>query len=184
MKTTIEIGQLTNMRHVAAAAAITQRLDTVRIPSVNTWLRWLRAEHSMIRALKLRIKIVDLPYYVHVHLRTHGTFNDWYVGSQRETSLNPVDYDRRKAPQDAPISLMVDTNPQCLIDMSRRRLCSAADEVTRALWLSVKREITLCASAYIHTIGSVMLPDCLYRGGVCHELKPCGYRPHYEDGVV
>lgn len=165
---------------VAEAAAITQSI-AIKKPSTETWLRWLHSEHSMIRAFGLRITLIDVPYFVHVHLVRHKKGCKWYVRSQRPTAINAVDYDREKAPQDALVSLILDTNPQALINISQRRLCYKADKKTRRVWNSVTQAIRLHSDPYVAAIADVMMPTCEYRGGICHELTPCELMsyPHY-----
>lgn len=166
------------MLDVAEAAAMTQGI-AVKVPSVETWARWLNSEHSMIRRFGIQIKLIGVPYYVHVHLTRHKIGCEWYVRSQRPTAINAVGYDRRKAPQDAPVDLIADVNPQSMMDISQVRLCQKADEVTRDVWTAITAHVIGHSDPYIREIGRVMVPRCMYRGGVCHELKPCGLYPHY-----
>lgn len=162
---------------------MTQKI-AVKIPSVETWKRWLHAEHSMIRRFELSITVCDVPYFVHVQMRTHHVGCEWYVRSQRPTAINPVDYDRRKAPQDAPVDLIMDTNPQALINIAQVRLCSKADDETRQVWDNIAQAIHVHDDPYIAAIARVMMPRCKYRGGVCYELRPCGLYLHFETLIM
>ena len=90
-----------------------------------------------------------------------------------------MDYDRRAARQDSPVTHLMVLNPQALIDISQVRLCNKADPVTRGVWQRIVHEIYDHPDPYVRAIANVMMPRCIYRGGVCHELKPCGLYPHY-----
>jgi len=168
-----------NIWAVAEAAGTTQDIELYK-PTVEKWLTWLHSEHSMIRCFALRIEM-SVPYYVHVHLVRHKIGCEWFVRSQRPTAINPVRYDRNKAPQSVPVRLMLDTNPQALINISQVRLCEKADEVTRGVWYDLVETIANHKDPYVSAIARVMKPRCEYRGGVCHELKPCGQYPHYKE---
>ncbi len=174
----IKVRALNNIADVFEAAAITQNKGLI-LPTVKTWSKWLNSEHSMIRCFGLRIELTDVPYYVHVHLVRHKIGCEWFVRSQRPTALNPVEYDRRKAPQDAPINLILDTNPQAIINISQVRLCTKADKNTLYVWNNIGWAIRQHSDPYIATISDVMKKRCIYRGGVCYELQSCGISPHY-----
>ncbi len=147
--------------------------------SVETWKTWLQSEHSMIRNYWLEVELIDIPYYVSVHLVRHKFGVEHFVRSQRPDSYNPVEYDRRTAHQDTLVTHLMVLNPQALINISQVRLCSNADPATREAWTKVKYEILDHPDPYVSAISDVMLPRCEYRGGVCHELRPCGIYPHY-----
>lgn len=168
----------TDIQTVARAAADTQGIDPVQL-TVDRWLKWLHSEHSMIRLYQISIKLVGIPSYVSVHLVRHKIGAEHFVRSQRDTSMNPVDYDRRRAPQDALVNHRMVLNPQSLINISQVRLCSKADHETRNVWHHVLLAIQGHEDPYISAISEVMMPRCEYRGGVCHELQPCGRCPHY-----
>jgi len=172
----------TDIRLVARAAAETQGIETSSL-TVGRWLRWLRSEHSMIRLYQISIRLVGIPSYVSVHLVRHKIGVEHFVRSQRDTSMNPVDYDRRKAPQDALVNHRMVLNPQSLINISQVRLCNKADQATRNVWYNVLLVIWGHENPYISAISEVMMPRCEYRGGVCHELRPCGKYPHYKCGT-
>ena len=176
----INVRAVRTIEEVAEAAAITQDIE-IKIPSVETWLKWLHSEHSMIRCFELRIEYLGIPYYNHVHFIRHHVGIQPFVRSQRPTAINPVEYDRRKAPQDALVDMILDVNPQTLINMSLVRLCHKADTVTHEIWRKTRRAISKHENPYISRIANVMMSRCLYRGGVCHELKPCGLYPHYSE---
>jgi len=168
----VKVRALVDIQECGRVARATQGL-TGNIVSLKTWKRWLRAEHSMIRVFLLSIEMFDIPSYVSVHLVRHKIGVEHFVRSQRPTAMNPVDYNRRKAPQDVLVNHIMILNPQALINISRKRLCNKADPVTRKLWYLVREVISRHSNPYMAAIASVMVPDCIYRGG-CHEIVPCG----------
>lgn len=173
----VDISIMSGIGWVIEAAAWTQGISTGAIydsMSPDKWFLWLKAEHSPIRAFRLRIRIHDIPYYSHVHLIRHHVGVQPYVRSQRPDCINPVDYERGAARQDAPVGLMPDVNPQSLINISRKRLCRKADPVTRLAWEMVKTAIAEHENPYVAAIAEAMVPDCEYRGE-CYELKSCGW---------
>ena len=175
----VSIEPISNIRFVAKAAAITQGLSASTL-SVQTWRKWLHAEHSIIRNYLLSVELINVPYYVSVHLVRHKIGVEHFVRSQRPSSTNPVDYDRNQAPQDSPVNHLMIANAQALINISQVRLCGKADPVTRRVWERVKLAISEHHDPYVKVVAEVMVPRCLYRGGVCHELKSCGRSPHYD----
>ena len=177
MRVTVEPSA--GIRGVALAAATTQG-KSIRTLSPETWLRWLHAEHSMIRNYWLVIKLTSVPYYVSMHLVRHKIGVEHFVRSQRPDSMNPVDYDRGQAPQDTPVNHTMFANAQAMINISQVRLCKKADPATQETWHAVKRAVRRHPDPYVSAIAEVMAPRCVYRGSVCHELKPCGVSPHYE----
>jgi hypothetical protein len=55
--------------------------------------------------------------------------------------------------------------------MSRKRLCNLADENTRRIWIGVKQMMSCIGE---HEMADAMRPECVYRNGICPEMKPCG----------
>jgi len=168
----VRVRALVDVQECGRVARVTQGL-TGNIVSLKTWQQWLKAEHSMIRVFLLSIEMTDIPYYVSVHLVRHKFGVEHFVRSQRPTSMNPVDYDRREAPQSALVNHIMILNPQSLINISRNRLCNKADPATRRLWQYVRDVISRHSNPYVAAIASVMVPDCEYRQG-CHEIVSCG----------
>ena len=71
----------------------------------------------------------------------------------------------------APTDLMCLINAETIINMSRKRLCTKASKETREIWQKVCELIEECdPDLYQH-----LVPQCVYRGGICPESKCCGY---------
>lgn len=140
---------------------------------------YLIAEHSPIRRLILAWRVRAMSkrasshFVRHVHSQPYvgGTRPDWFPDlADPET----VDH-------------LQDSNCQALIEMARRRLCRRAWEGTRAIMEEMKRGLMEAdpsrigprgdaAPAYYRFLGTVLVPNCIYRAG-CPEdaLRGCGW---------
>ena len=139
------------------------------------WKRQLlMAEHSPIRKLKLSWRWVDLPYWVSVHFVRHKIGIEHFVKTQR---TDRTGIERDGLPQGAPVNHECEADAQALITISRKRLCSAAAEETRAAWQLVKDEVAKVEPE----LATCMVRECVYRGH-CPEMFPCGYTktPQFE----
>lgn len=126
----------------------------------------LRSGHSPIRTLMFTVRM-EVPYYVSVHFSRHKYGVEHYVTSQRNDRQS--EYDREKAPQDAPVVHIMDINAQELMFMARRRLCGMADPTTRQVMEEIVNQITWLAPEF----DEVLVPMCEYLHG-CNEFKGCG----------
>ena len=138
-------------------------------PPDDEWKRAiLRARHSPIRYLTFSF-LIECPYWVANHLVRHHVGAQPYVRSQRNDRQD--EYDREKAPQDAPVVMILDLNAEALITLANKRLCAQASARTQEL---VGR-MCLLAEGSCPEIKDELVPMCERNGGVCHELNPCGY---------
>lgn len=127
----------------------------------------LEARHSPIRYLKFSFDLIGIPYWVSVHLCRHVHAQP-YVRSQRNDRQD--EYDRNRAPQDAPVNMILDVNAEELMVIANKRLCNQASQETHAV---VRRMCDLVEERCPEFKG-LLVPMCEYCGGVCHEMKPCG----------
>lgn len=127
----------------------------------------LLAEHSPIRRIRFSWRWENLKSWISVHFVRHKFGIEHWVSTQRSDRTG---VDRDHSPQDTPVLHECEANAQALIFISRRRLCSQAHPETRAAWREVKDEITKIDPV----LGSVMVPECVYRG-FCPEFHSCGY---------
>ena len=127
----------------------------------------LEARHSPIRYLKFSFDLIGIPYWVSVHLCRHVHAQP-YVRSQRNDRQD--EYDRNRAPQDAPVNMILDVNAEELMVIANKRLCNQASLETHAV---VRRMCDLVEERCPEFKG-LLVPMCEYCGGVCHEMKPCG----------
>ena len=127
----------------------------------------LRARHSPIRELRFVFYLTDIPYWVSVHLCRHIHAQP-YVRTQRNDRQSG--YDRKRAPQNAPVDMMWSMNGEELITIANKRLCNLASKETRQLVRMMCDEvIRLCPE-----FERELVPMCVRNGGVCHEMFPCG----------
>ena len=136
----------------------------------ETTIEWRRkiliSEHSPIRTLMFTIRL-EVPSYVSVHLVRHKYGIEHYVKSQRNDRQS--DYDRTIAPQNMPVTHIMDVNAQELMFIARRRLCTQADPATRHIIALVCAEVENKCPEF----EGLLVPMCMYQGK-CSEFKPCG----------
>lgn len=128
--------------------------------------RYLKSEHSPIRTLTFIIKM-DIPYCNSVHFVRHKLGVEHFVQSQRNDRQD--NYDRTKAPQDAPVTHIMYVNAQELMFMARKRLCGKADATTQ----KIMREIVKAVLKTNPEFEDVLVPQCQYLHS-CPEFAPCG----------
>ena len=134
----------------------------------------LTAKHSPIRVLNFAVLIEDLPSWVSVHLCRHVHAQP-FVRSQRND--RQADYDRNKAPQDAPVSMIWYMNAEELMTIAAKRLCLKASPETRAVVAEIcKAVIDKCPE-----FEGLLKPACEWQGGNCYEMQSCGR--NFEKGV-
>lgn len=134
-------------------------------PSSDFKRRILIAEHSPIRDITTRWKWGIIPYWVAMHWKTHHWESK--VKTQRSDRTG---VDRRKLPQDAPVTFVGEANPQHLIDTWRKRLCYQASPETREYAEDFKRAL----HGVEPEISDVLIPNCVFRCG-CSEMNCCGF---------
>lgn len=141
---------------------------TMVTPPDMAWKRSiLRARHSPIRYLQFSFLLDGIPYWVSVHLVRHVHAQP-YVRSQRNDRQS--DFDRTRAPQDAPVDMIWDLNAEELMVVANKRLCAQASPETR----EVVAGMCKLASGACPETADFLTPMCEYHGGVCHELHGCG----------
>lgn len=148
------------------AALLTERKLTDKTGSAEWHDKLYNSEHSPCRTVCFWV-VLEIPYWVSVHLVRHKFGVEHFVSSQRNDRQS--DYDRTKAPQDSPVYHGMFINAQALISISRKRLCQKASPETRHAWELVYQAI----NDYDPELASHMVPECIYRGGECHEFKSC-----------
>jgi hypothetical protein len=130
-----------------------------------TWDELLEAEHSPIRAVWFRIRMDGIPAFVSTHFVRHHVGVEHYVQSMRDDRGGDGTEGR-----DTPVLHTMDANAQALINMARKRLCHQAHKET----IEAMREIKTAVWQIDPELAERMVPDCAYRGWICHERKTCG----------
>ena len=151
---------------VKQRALVTIGKEPVKEPDSDWKHAILEARHSPIRYLRYSFLIENVPSWVSVHLCRHVHAQP-YVKSQRNDRQN--EYDRNKAPQDSPVTMIFDVNAEELMVIANKRLCSKASPETR----SVVRAMCKLAQTVTPELEGLLVPYCTYNG-VCHELNGCG----------
>lgn len=137
-------------------------------PPTDEWKRRiLKANHSPVRLLNFLFELRDIPYWVSVHLVRHIHAVP-FVSSQRNDRQDQ--YDRTKAPQDAPVTMGWYMNAEELVTIAHKRLCNKASPETRAIVREICRQVEEVNPEF----EGLLVPLCVYRGGQCDEFKPCG----------
>ena len=140
---------------------------TPLMPPTEDWkYKILRARHSPIRYLRFSFLLEDIPYWVSVHLVRHIHAQP-YVKSQRND--RQADYDRTKAPQDAPVTMIWDMNAEELMVIANKRLCHQASEETR----NVVKAMCYLVKEVCPEFHGLLVPMCKHNGTECHEMTPC-----------
>ena len=159
-------------------------------PSVKFKKEILLAEHSPIRLLEYDFTISNIRQWVTVHLVRHHMGCEKFVHTQRQDinkeiekitaevikQLSEVNMlregwkERDYMFQGETNDMDMTCNAQAFINISRKRLCKGcASYETRMAW-----EIIIEALREIDPIlASVCVPECIYRGGFCPEIKRC-----------
>lgn len=135
-------------------------------PPDSEWRRKIvRARHSPIRYLMFSFYI-ECPSWVSVHLCRHVHAQP-YVKSQRNDRQN--EYDRNKAPQDAPVCMILDVNGEEMQVMANKRLCRQASKETQ----EVVRMMCDAVLEKCPEFEGQLEPMCGRNGGICYEMYPC-----------
>lgn len=146
-----------------------------KTPPTSEFVRKLLvARHSPIRELTFSYVIRDIPYWVSVHLVRHHVGFQPYVSSQRNDRQD--EYDRTKAPQDAPVTMRITLNAEALLNLANKRLCMKASPETR----EVVHRMCVLAEKVLPELKGLLVPQCDYHGGFCYEIQPCGKRAKRE----
>lgn len=123
-----------------------------------------RAEHSPIRSQIFKVRMENIPTFVSVHFCRHSVGISHYVRSNREDRGG-----NGKADRDTPVTHLMILNAQALISMARKRLCFMAHRTAREVMAHIRQGV----SEHDLPLAHAMVPDCIYRGCVCYELRCC-----------
>ena len=150
-------------------ALITMGKHTEKEPDYTWKIKLLKSEHSPIRNLEFVWEWINLPSWISVHFVRHKIGIEHFVKSQRNDRQG--EYDRTKAPQDAPVIHRCWANAQSIINISQKRLCHKSANETRHAWGRLLYELSI----YSPELFYFCVPTCVYRNGICPEFESCGY---------
>lgn len=152
-------------------------LDKGKSPT-SAWIKKiLMARHSPIRAMKFRIRLVGIKYWVSVHLCRHSQGITHYVRSQRDDRNVDRGISRDDIPQSALVNHDMVLNAESIINISKKRLCYQASKETRETWQAVVDELRRIGEI---ELASFCRPECWWCGNECPEMRPCGMCPPKE----
>lgn len=126
----------------------------------------LKARHSPIRRLRFSFYIEGIPSWCATHLARHVHAQP-YIKSQRNDRQS--EYNRDKAPQDAPVNMIYDVNGEELMVIANKRLCKQASAKTRKVVRMMCDEVAKTNPEFTE----FLVPMCQYVGE-CKEMYPCG----------
>ena len=102
----------------------------------------------------------------------YSQIGDWMASNaQNEVAINELDWLLENADRQTPVNLGLLVNAQSLIDMAKLRLCKQAHRDTIEVFAAIKKAIAKCDPE----LAAMMVPKCVYRGGLCGEPRCCGY---------
>lgn len=139
----------------------------IKAPTSEWKHKILEARHSPIRYLWYGFLIEDIPSNIATHLCRHVHAQP-YVSSLRNDRQNDMDGDL--APRNTPVDMILDVNAEELMVIANKRLCNKAAPKTR----EVVQEMCRLAEEATPEFAGLLVPACMYNGGICHEMKPCG----------
>ena len=148
-------------------ALVTVGLTPKQAPDDQWKKAILQAKHSPIRVLNFAFLLENIPSWVSVHLCRHVHAQP-FVRSQRND--RQTEYDRNKAPQDAPVDMIWYMNAEEIMTIAAKRLCMKASPETRAV---IKEMCDLLIEKCPEFEG-LLKPACEWQGGICYEIQPCG----------
>ena len=126
-------------------------------------------EHSPIRTQIFAVEMVEIPNFVSVHFVRHKVGVEHYVQTMRvDRGASEV------ANRLTPTNHLMIANAQAIINMGRKRLCGKASPETREVMKNIRDAI----GGIDPYLGNVLVPECHYRGFICHERAMCGLMPN------
>lgn len=127
---------------------------------------WFKTEHSPIRLMRYIIHLTDIKTFISVHLVRHSKFAEHGVLSKRD-DLRPDP--NEQISRNTPVNHCIETNAQELINISRKRLCYKSHKETVAVWKKITKQIKKVEP----DLYPFLVPECVYRNGICPEFKEC-----------
>lgn len=166
-----------NWQAIKSACMTTIRKEAGDKEPSSSWKRKLLiAEHSPIRRSLISWKWEEIPYAISTHFARHHEGVEKYVGTSR---ADRTGIDRSERTQMDMVPMEMDANIQGLINISYKRLCTAADPTTRKYWLAV----LLAIREYDEDIFYACVPQCVRCGG-CPEYQPCGFYDKFAETLA
>ena len=142
-------------------------LPVDKIKSLNLNLKKIySSEHSPIYSQIFIIELIQIPYFVHVHLRTHKKEFIFESARTFRSDKTNIIQDRN-----TPTDMIIICNAKKIIDICLKRLCKKASIET----IQVTKEIVEQLKIVDPDLVDFCVPKCIYRNGLCNENPSCGY---------
>lgn len=155
--------------------------DTNWKPTESWSRRMLHSMDSTIELIDLYIFDTDCRGDVSSHIVRATKGHPRFVVESRRPDWTG----NKRLPLDQTSGLfLVKTNPYALIEMSRQRLCKGTASGVDVDWFTeVARELLMHGDIFLKVLSEFMVPDCVYRGNICHKPKSkhCGMCKHYSE---
>lgn len=144
---------------------------TIDSDSIMSLDRIYRNEHSPLRTQLFKVSMYGIPTFVSTHFVRHNVgIIGHYCKTQRDDRIGETEGDKHD--RWTPTNHGILCNAQALINMARKRLCYCSHWATTDIMEKIKDTVEGVDNA----LARRMIPECEYRGGVCHEDRICGRR--------
>ncbi len=134
-------------------------------------------EHTTIRLMLFKVFLENIKSKVSVHLVRHSQTGQFHLVKSNRGDWNNQDprsieeWDEQ-VNRKSPVNHTMVLNANHLLDMSKKRLCMQAEADTRVVMNLIKKAVYLVDP----DLANHMVPQCLYRNGLCPEKrKPCAH---------
>lgn len=195
----VQVTKLTGIEELHAANA-----STTGNESHMTLARAYALGHSPIRTQQFKVVLEDIPLFVASQLVRQTQGVQWFQRSKRpdrggkdfreecegicddcEESLNLNSHDSAEMfitirdrvwsltenfDRYARTTLTGYLNAEALMNMAHKRLCAKASKETRDVVAMIRDKV----SEVDPDLAKHMVPQCIYRGGICPEYSSCG----------
>lgn len=148
-------------------ALVTVGENALTSPTEEWKEKLIVSRHSPLRTLVFTFYIEDIPSWVSVHLCRH-IHTQPYVKSQRNDRQS--EYDRNKAPQDAPVNMIWEMNAEEFLVIMNKRLCNKTAKETKDVIYKMKNLVDKSNPEFTNH----MIQMCEYHGNKCYEFESCG----------
>ena len=149
---------------IRSDALVSQGKVSNKVPSYDLKVKYLLSRHSPVYGLSYTFQFDNLPSWISVQLTRSSIGIHHIVKSQRNDIQK--DYDRRKAPQDSPVSHRIVANPVAIMNTSNKRLCYTASLETRNVWKLFLDKLNEIAPE----LAILCVKPCVMMNGLCTEV--------------
>lgn len=153
---------------LSIARATVGKSEATKEPSTQWKTKILISEHSPIRLITILWEWIEIKTWVSQHFSRHNKYAEHFVRTQRNDRTGKKRDDLR---QDTPVNHAMHSNASEIIQISRKRLCTATHRETTGEWKAFLIELAKKEPE----LAGVCVRECVYRGGLCPEPVCCGF---------